>query len=161
MIRHPQVLARWAFPAMCYYITYTSPWATHPILLHHPRCCGRSTLVLQQASSRCTQQARGWCQARQLSKHCPVPRTEPGKQDNGRSVQTAPFLCCQGVKAQAEATKPFLSLYHFTYPRLWTRYGHVSSTIAFLNIAVYSGWRQHWCVFGVCVEGEGLVFDVR
>lgn len=42
---------------------------------------------------------------RQLSKHCPVPSTESEQQHNGKSVQTAPFLCYQGGKAHTEETK--------------------------------------------------------
>lgn len=42
---------------------------------------------------------------RQLSKHCQVPGTELQQQYNGKSVQTAPFLCYQGGKAHMEETK--------------------------------------------------------
>lgn len=60
---------------------------------------------------------------RQLSKHCPVARTEPEQQYNGKSVQTAPFLCYQGGKAHRGNKKPFMCVYQFNYPKLWKR-GH-------------------------------------
>lgn len=70
---------------------------------------------------------------RQLSKHCPVPRTESEKLYNGKSVQTASFLCYQGGKAHTQEAKiPFLCMCHFH--KLKAHF----STIAFLLVAFLS-----------------------
>lgn len=61
---------------------------------------------------------------RQLSKQCPVSRTESEQQYNGKSVQTDPFSLLPRRKSTQRGNKnPFMCMYQVNYLKLWIR-GH-------------------------------------
>ena len=67
---------------------------------------------------------------RQLSKQCPVSRTESEQQYNGKSVQTDPFsLLPRRKSTQRGNKKPFMCMYQVNYLKLWIRGHWVALTV--------------------------------
>lgn len=118
----------------------TSPWATHPVHLHH------AVVIVHLYWSRPAAAEHYWQRVmpgRQLSKHSPVPRTESEQQYDGKKCANSLLsLLPRRKSTHGGNKKAFMCMYQFNYAKLWK----CVALAAFLHISVLSWWWRWLCV---------------
>lgn len=125
------------------YVTGISPRTTHPATF----TVQGAAVIVHLCWSGPTAAEHSWQRVmpgRQLSKHCPVQRTESKQWDNGKCAQTAAFLCYQGGKAHTEETKKPLCTCISSIRAMETRWLASESFLTSCFMFMAQGWR-HVC----------------
>lgn len=124
----------------------TSPWATHPVHLHH------AVVIVHLYWSRPAAAEHYWQRVmpgRQLSKHSPVPRTESEQQYDGKKCANSLLsLLPRRKSTHGGNKKAFMCMYQFNYAKLWK----CVALAAFLHICFVMVMTLIVCLRNICPQ---------